>query len=276
MEFLKNEKGYYVPQEQVESEVSYPEEGNAGCYAIEENSQWFNARNKTISWALSRFPFAGKFADIGGGNGYQLCYLQSHDFKDKGVESILCEPGHTGCKNAVNRGVENVYCATAEQLDLKSMNVGGIGLFDVVEHIEDDRSFMKMLASQVSKGTRFYITVPAFNALWSKEDELAGHYRRYNRRNTSELESDTGLRIIYQSYFFSYYFLPVWLLRVVHEAFNKEVTAEEISEREKNHHHQSNLTMSVLNGFHSLELLFMRLGISMPIGTSRLIILEKM
>ena len=275
MEFLKNEHGYYVPQDEVETKVSYPDQGNAGCYAIEEESQWFNARNRTISWALTNFPFKGTFADIGGGNGYQLSYLQAHYFNVNNTDSLLCEPGHTGCLNAVKRGVENVYCATAEQLDLRALEIGGIGLFDVIEHIEDDRAFMKMMAAQVDRGTLFYITVPAFNSLWSKEDHLAGHFRRYNRRNTLALAQGTGLKIVFQSYFFSYYFFPVWLLRVVHEAMNKNVSSEEIAEREKNHHNQSRWTKSILNAFHGLEVFMMKLGVRIPFGTSRLIILEK-
>src|SRR5438046_2339206 len=58
-------------------DVSYPDEGNAACAAIEDTSFWFRHRNRVIAAAVRRFPpLAGPIFDIGGGNGYVSLGLQ--------------------------------------------------------------------------------------------------------------------------------------------------------------------------------------------------------
>ena len=37
------------------SEISYPEEGNELCYQIEENSFWFKHRNNCIKTVINKF-----------------------------------------------------------------------------------------------------------------------------------------------------------------------------------------------------------------------------
>ena len=51
----------------------------------------------------------------------------------------MCEPGSVGCTNAANRGVENVYCCLFDEFPFEDFSVGAIGLFDVIEHIEDGK-----------------------------------------------------------------------------------------------------------------------------------------
>lgn len=275
MQFQKNNQGYFQPKESHSQKVSYPQEGNENCYAIEENSQWFNARNKTILNTLKKYPFKGDFLDIGGGNGFQLRYLQNIYFKKNGIKSALCEPGEQGCANAASRGVQNVYCCTFQDFPFQEFNIGAVGLFDVLEHIEDDETFLKQIAEFLPKGGRIYITVPAMQCLWSAEDDYAGHFRRFNLKETKRIAHATQLKIIHQSYFFSYYVPFVWLLRVLPEKLGKKPTYEEIWQKEQNYHQSSKGLNTVLNAFHGVELGLSNMGIQPFWGSSRLIILEK-
>lgn len=275
MQFSKTEQGYYKPTNFLNKTVSYPEQGNEDCYRMEENSQWFNARNITILKALKKLRFKGDFLDIGGGNGFQLRFLQRNYFKATNIKSALCEPGEQGCANAANRRVENVYNCTFQDFPFNEFNVGGVGLFDVLEHIENDTSFLNEIAKFLPIGGRIYITVPALKSLWSAEDEYAGHFRRFNKKETLRLANNTGLKIVHQSYFFSYYVPLVWLLRVFPEKLGKKLTFEEIRKKEENYHKSSGLLNTVLNGFHKLESMVSSISIKPFWGTSRLIILEK-
>ena len=52
--------------------ISYPEEGNAACLAVEDSSFWFRHRNRCIEAAVATAlaPRQGFFLDVGAGNGY--------------------------------------------------------------------------------------------------------------------------------------------------------------------------------------------------------------
>src|ERR1017187_2613751 len=164
--------------------ISYPDNGNDECFGIEKNSFWFNHRNNILKEILLKYPHKGNFADIGGENGYQANFIKQN-FPEK--EVFLIEPGYQGCLNAKKYGVENVYNIPFQKFDFIKKKIGGIGLFDVIEHIEDDVTFFKELIKKCPPKTNIYITVPAYIWLWSDTDDYAGHFRRYNSRMINEI-----------------------------------------------------------------------------------------
>jgi len=54
-------------------------------------------------------------------------------------------------------------------------------LFDVIEHIDDTRSFIDSAAYHLKPGGFVLVNVPALQTLYSKYDTVTGHRRRYNR-----------------------------------------------------------------------------------------------
>jgi hypothetical protein len=272
LKFNRVEPGYFIPTGALEKNISYPSVGNEDCYFLEENSQWFQARNKVLENVFIDHPFSGDFIDIGAGNGYQLSFFQKGIFNRLGIKSGMCEPGIVGCINAANRGVDNVYCCLFDEFPIEWFKIGAIGLFDVIEHIKNDVSFLKDIAKRVPVGTYIYITVPALKALWSSEDEYAGHFRRYNTNDVQRILDNTNLRLIYSSYFFSYFVPFVWLLRVLPEKLGKKYTNDILASREKDYHKSSKKLNWILNFLHWIEMKLSKIGIKPPLGTSRLII----
>ena len=272
LKFNLVEPGYFTPTVAVEKHISYPSVGNEDCYLLEENSQWFQARNKLLETVFIDHPFSGDFVDIGAGNGYQLSFFQKGIFNRLGIKSGMCEPGIVGCTNAANRGVENVYCCLFDELPVEEFNIGAIGLFDVIEHIEDDVSFLIDISKRVPEGTNIYITVPALKSLWSSEDENAGHFRRYNTNDVQRILDNTNLRLIYSSYFFSYYVPFVWLLRVLPERIGRKYTKDLLTSKEKDYHNRSKKLNVLLNFLHWIEMKLSRIGIKPFFGTSRLML----
>lgn len=193
-------------------DVSYPASGHSACLAVEESSFWFNHRNDCIRALVSAFPpTAGKpMLDVGGGNGYVSLGLAR-----AGVDVVLVEPGETGAENARRRGLDHVICATTDAARIRPGSVGAIGLFDVVEHIEDDRWFMTQMCDLLERGDRIYATVPAYQALWSADDVKAGHHRRYGRKEITSLFASVGFDIDFASYFFRPLPLPVFMVRTL-------------------------------------------------------------
>lgn len=77
-------------------------------------------------------------------------------------------------------------------------------LLDVLEHIEDDKGFLNMLASKLftSPDTLLFITVPAFQSLFITRDVFLEHHRRYNYASLKKVVTDAGFKIHDQGYFF--------------------------------------------------------------------------
>ncbi len=192
------------------SNVSYPSTGNEACFEIEDHSFWFQHRNRSIASIVRGFPPAGAIFDIGGGNGFVSLGLQK-----AGWQSIVVEPGNAGAINARGRGLENVVCATLEDAGFRSHSLPAAGLFDVLEHIADDGEFLRTLRDRLIVGGRIYLTVPAYQWLWSAEDVSAGHFRRYTLSSLASVFGQSGFEIEFASYIFSPLPMPILLRRTI-------------------------------------------------------------
>lgn len=77
-----------------------------------------------------------------------------------------------------------------------------ITLFDVLEHIEDDRAALRALESLLAPKGIAFLTVPAFPFLWSEHDVTLHHYRRYTRKTLlARIHESTSLRVLSVNYF---------------------------------------------------------------------------
>jgi SAM-dependent methyltransferase len=52
---------------------------------------------------------------------------------------------------------------------------------DVIEHVPDDAAFLRDLRRVAHSRTLLVVTVPAYQALFTKHDVYLGHYRRYSQ-----------------------------------------------------------------------------------------------
>jgi len=59
-------------------------------------------------------------------------------------------------------------------------------IFDVLEHLQDTRSFWKAALKHLKPGGYVLVNVPAIKWLYSSYDAAAGHYRRYDRCSLRE------------------------------------------------------------------------------------------
>jgi SAM-dependent methyltransferase len=191
-----------------QSVVAYPDQGNAFCFQVEERSFWFNYRNRFIVETVKNFPPSGPIADVGAGNGYVSLAL-----KRAGYGVIVIEPGLAGARNAQSRGLSPVICATLQDAEVIPQSLDAAGLFDVLEHIEDDEGFLRMVHRVLRPHGRLYLTVPASRALWSTEDDLVGHYHRYSINVLTGRVRAAGFAVDYATYLFSPLTMPLFVLR---------------------------------------------------------------
>ncbi len=190
--------------------VSYPEQGNAACLAVEDGSFWFRHRNRCIVSVVSSFGCKGTMLDIGGGNGYVAKGLAA-----AGIECVVVEPGIDGALAAHRRGIAQVICATLEDADLPVGCAAAAGMFDVLEHIEDEQSALRHVHRLLRPDGHVFVTVPAYPLLFSNDDKAAGHFRRYTRASLARSLSGAGFRVVFSSYIFSPLPPLVFLLRTL-------------------------------------------------------------
>lgn len=67
---------------------------------------------------------------------------------------------------------------------------------EVMEHWEDDLSFLQLLRERVAANGRLILTVPAHMKKWGKNDEFCGHIRRYERSELLGKLTSTGFSSI--------------------------------------------------------------------------------
>ena len=67
-----------------------------------------------------------------------------------------------------------------------------ISLF-VMEHVQDDVSFLRFLKSKVRPGGHIIVSVPGRKDKWSLEDETVGHLRRYDREDIFQVFEEAGI-----------------------------------------------------------------------------------
>lgn len=200
--------GFWVtPNDQI---LSYPPDGNDRCFEVEDSSFWFQHRNAVVTDVLKRFPPGDTIFDVGGGNGCVAAAMEK-----AGYETVMIEPGPQGAANAVKRGLSRVICATVDAAGFKPQSMAAVTMFDVLEHIEDDKGFLEAIHPKLKVGGRLYLTVPAYQTLWSVDDVEAGHFRRYVRSNLRKVVEASGFDVEYLTYFFWLLPVPLLMLRTI-------------------------------------------------------------
>jgi SAM-dependent methyltransferase len=190
--------------------VSYPEHGNRACFAVEDGSFWFSHRNRVLDDLLARYPPAGPVFDVGGGNGFVARALER-----AGHAVVLVEPGPEGVRNAAGRGLSSLVRSTFEDAGFLDDSLPAASLFDVLEHVGDDVGFLASVARRLRPRGRLYLTVPAHAALWSADDAVAGHHRRYSSGSLGRALAAAGFELEWSSHFFVWLAPAVALLRAL-------------------------------------------------------------
>lgn len=173
-----------------------------------EASWWYRGRAAVIRGVLARVhhPGAMQILDFGAGYGgmYEELALQ-------GTVSAF-EPDKKAQEVVKTKHYQEVYDTEAAAL---SKRYDLIGLFDVIEHIEDDRAFLLRAKTALEKEGRLIITVPAMPFLWSNHDVANRHFRRYTRATLRRVLENAGYRIEYLSFWNTLLFVPAALLRLL-------------------------------------------------------------
>ena len=144
----------------------------------------------------------------------------------------------------------------------------GLLLFDVLEHLPNDKEVLGHLRDALPQEGLLFLTVPAFPFLWSPWDEIEKHKRRYTKTSLVPLLEEAGFRVDHVTYFFFPLFFAasaVKGLRSARKLFGAPKKAQDITEltEAKSSPMLNRVMLSVLSGERPL-LKHLRL----PMGTS--------
>jgi SAM-dependent methyltransferase len=183
---------------------------SAGCQtlaAMQERHFWYLGRHRfllhSLRTMLRRYdkPGGGSAIDLGGGCGGWIHYLQRHAPGLLG-EIALGDAALDGLRLAGELLPEQVRRYHIDLRDLNWNNRWDVAfLLDVLEHIPEDRVVLREIEQALRPGGLLFVTCPAFQWLWSYNDDLSGHERRYSRSDFRRLAAESGLQLVDCRYF---------------------------------------------------------------------------
>jgi SAM-dependent methyltransferase len=181
---------------------------------LERSHFWFAGRRALVERLLDRhLSHRGEAAlDIGCGTGAFLPVLARYAEHVVGVDPLAEEDG-------------DLVRASAEHLPFDSDSFDVVVALDVLEHA-DDATALKEVRRVLRPGGVVILTVPALPWLWSARDELAGHRRRYRRRELTRLVETAGLEVTETAYY-QFVLLPLVALSRAVGRLRPETTIRE-------------------------------------------------
>ncbi|MDQ4075763.1 MAG: class I SAM-dependent methyltransferase [Chloroflexota bacterium] len=142
---------------------------------IEEDSHWwFASRTRALEAVLDRHTKRRDLMilDVGSGAGNMYHHLSRYG------DVIGVENHPAPVKVGQERGYD-IRLGEAEELAFEDESFDLVTALDVIEHNEDDVAILREAYRVLKPGGLMLISVPAFQWLWSFNDELNDHKRRY-------------------------------------------------------------------------------------------------
>lgn len=192
-----------------------------------ERHPWETARFEVMLQLLSN-TFNNKslsVADIGCGDTFVVNSLAERfpKFKYLAVDSAFTNADIDIFSKKFSE--KNIKLAkSVEAINTFTSKLDIVLLMDVIEHIENDVLFLQNIVKQdfIHEETLFFITVPAFQSLFTAHDKHLLHYRRYSRKALVETLRKSGLEIIDSGYFFTSLMKVRFLQKMLEKVFGEK------------------------------------------------------
>lgn len=243
----------------------FREESFEGLVRVEAGNFWFRARNAIVLWALRKyFPGFQSLLEVGCGTGFVLSGIKQAFPSARTAGSEIYTAGLAFAAKRLP-GVELL------QMDARKLPYEAefdvVAAFDVIEHILEDELVLQNFYRAIKPGGGCVITVPQHQWLWSPVDEAACHQRRYSARELHAKVEAAGFRILRSTSFVT---LLLPLMLVSRLAARRAGQAGDSDALALNPVLDRGLEVIM-----RIEHLLIRLGLPLPVGGSRLVVLRR-
>lgn len=181
-------------------------------------------------------------------------------------------------KKALERGYDVDLFDATKPMPFDDNTFDAVTALDVIEHNEDDKAILADSYRILKPGGHIIITVPAFMWLWTHNDDLNAHIRRYTAGELKQKLSQTGFnirRVSYNNFFVFPLAATLLLLRRSTDA-KKELASHHVNEEEYQVEMEpaSPVVNTILTGVGKVEAGLIK-RINLPVGTSLIAVGEK-
>ncbi|AHZ69049.1 hypothetical protein OU5_1970 [Pseudomonas mandelii JR-1] len=206
------------------------------------DQHWYYASKAAATTRMLGNTPVTRILDVGAGSGFFSHHLLRHS---AAREAWCVDISYDQDSDATTAGKPVHY-----RRGIDSVDADLVLLMDVLEHVDDDVGLLKAYVDKVPSGSRFLMTVPAFQFLWSGHDDFLEHKRRYTLAQLETVARDAGLNVKQGAYYFGLVFPIAATLRLLPKGAQPSPPRSQL----KQHHP---LVNTVLKTLCSVELPFM-------------------
>ncbi len=242
----------------------------------EDRHAWFAGRTRAILKYLdaelgpAHPGEARTVLDLGGGAGNMAHHLAHYG------QVINIDSNGRPLRIAAQRGL-TVTQSSGDQLPFPDASFDLIALLDTVEHIPDEFGVFAECRRVLKPGGKLMVTVPALMWLWSYNDEINDHQRRYTAPELREKLTTSGFQINRLSYNNFFLFPMVAALRLLRPE-KPELDSPHLTEAEEVYQVEMEAipepANTILHAVGWLEAALLQ-RTNLPIGVSVLCVAEK-
>lgn len=166
-------------------------------YRSEQSHWWFVGRRTLIFDQIDRAYHDRtdlQILDVGCGTGLNMKYLARYG------QVTGADLSSTALNFCRVRGHTRLIKSPIERLPFSDNTFDLVTALDIIEHLDDDLAGLKEIQRVLKPGGRVFILVPAYKFLWSLQDEISSHRRRYITRQLRAVIMGSGLRVERMTY----------------------------------------------------------------------------